>query len=435
MTRQITLDYDPRPHFVPFHQRNTRWSSIVAHRRCGKTVACINDLIPRALYNKKKNPRYGYIAPTYRQGKEIAWTYLKDFARPVTSKVREAELSLELINGSKISIFGADNPDSLRGLYFDGVILDEFGDMRPSVWGEVVLPTLVDRKGWAVFIGTPKGKNHFWEIHSRAANDSGWYCSTLKITDTGLFQEDEINEFRKQMSDEQFRQEFLCDFTAAIQGAYYASLLEEPLAGPGYNPDMPVFAASDLGYTDSTAYWFWQPSSDGYSIIDYEEADTQPLSYYFDLLRYKGYEYERIYLPHDAKAKSLQTGLSTIEQFVNAEFPVAIAPKLALQHGIDAARAIIPKCHWDLNNERVRNGIDALRSYRRAYDEKARVYRDTPMHDWSSHCADAFRYFALVTRHAIVAPPRVEEVKAPSGKYPFSLEDIWECQPKKSQRI
>ena len=160
----IVLPYEPRPHFIPFHQRSARWAAIVAHRRCGKTVGCINDTIAKALYNRKKNPRYGYIAPTYRQAKEIAWQYLKDDARPVVKKIREAELSIELINGAKVSLFGADNPDSLRGLYFDGVILDEFGDMRPSLWGEVILPTLVDRKGWAVFIGTPKGKNHFYDI-------------------------------------------------------------------------------------------------------------------------------------------------------------------------------------------------------------------------------------------------------------------------------
>jgi len=431
----LVLEYDPRPFFIPFHQRNKRWSSIVAHRRCGKTVGCINDLIAKALYNKRKNPRYGYLAPTYRQGKEIAWMYLKDFAKPVIKKAKESELSIELINGAKISIFGADNPDSLRGLYFDGVILDEFGDMRPSVWGEVVLPTLVDRRGWAVFIGTPKGKNHFWKLHETSKHDPDWFSSTLLVTETGLFGDEEIAEFRKQMSDEQFRQEFLCDFTAAIMGAYYASLLEEPRPGPPYDPSMPVFVSSDLGYTDSSAYWFWQPAPDGYAIIDYEEADTQPLSYYFDLLRYKGYEYETIYLPHDAKAKSLQTGLSTIEQFIQAQFPVAIGPKLALQHGIDAARAVIPKCSWDLTNSRVVSGIDALRSYRRSYDDKARVYRDTPMHDWSSHCADTFRGFALVTRHAIVAPPKVNEIKAPAGKYPFALEDIWECRPKKSLRI
>lgn len=310
---EVELEYDPRPFFIPFHQRSSRFSSIVAHRRCGKTVACVNDVVIRAAYNKKKHPRYGYIAPTYRQGKEIAWLYLKDAARPIVKRIRESELSVELVTGAKISIFGADNPDSLRGLYFDGVILDEYGDMRPSLWGEIILPTLVDRRGWAVFIGTPKGKNHFYAVHSQYEQDPAHFTLTLPVDKTELFSDDDVAEFRKQMSDEQFRQEFMCDFTAAITGAYYAKLLESPRSGPSYDPALPVYVSSDLGFTDSSSYWFWQEYPDGPNVIDYEEADNQALAYYFDLLRYKGFKYETIWLPHDAVAKSLQTGRSTIE--------------------------------------------------------------------------------------------------------------------------
>lgn len=428
----ITLDYTPRPFFVSFHARKSRFSSIVAHRRCGKTVACVNDIVVKAIRNRRKHPRYGYIAPTYRQGKEIAWLYLKDACRPISKKIKESELSIELINGAKITIFGADNPDSLRGLYFDGVILDEYGDMRPSLWGEVILPTLVDRKGWAVFIGTPKGMNHFYDVHTSYSQDPDHFSLTLPVTETALFDEVEIAEFRKQMSDEQFRQEFMCDFTAAITGAYYASLLENPLAGPRPDPELSVFVSADLGYTDSTALWFWQEHPDGPNIIDFEEADNQPLSYYFDLLRSKPYTFDTIWLPHDAVAKSLQTGRSTIEQFLTEEFPVRISPRLSIQHGIDAARMMIPKVRWNLENDRVRYGISALRSYRRSYDEKAKVFRDTPMHDWTSHCADAFRGFALVCNRATIQPV---EKPAPKNSYPFSLEDLWLSQPKKSHRI
>lgn len=432
MPQTIELKYSPRPHFIPFHQRNERYASIVAHRRAGKTVACVNDAVARALYNKKKNPRYGYIAPTYRQGKEIAWQYLKDDARPAITKIRESELSVELVNGAKISIFGADNPDSLRGLYFDGVILDEFGDMRSSMWGEVILPTLVDRRGWAVFIGTPKGKNHFYDIVQRSRAEQGWYASTLTVNDTDLFTKEEVEEFRKQMSDEQFRQEFMCDFTAAITGAYYGKLLEDPVAGPEWDPLLPVFASADLGYTDSTALWFWQSYPDGDAIIDYEEADNQRLQYYFDLLSYKGYEYDTIWLPHDAMAKTLQTGRSTIEQFLETGFPVRIAPKLAVQHGIDAVRKLLPRVRWNVNNPRVMQGIDALRSYRRQYDEIRKAYRDVPFHDWTSHCADALRVYALVTKNGKIPTP---EPQAQAPRYGFSLEDLFECQPKKSLRI
>lgn len=430
---EVTLEYDPRPFFIPFHQRTKRWSSIVAHRRCGKTVSCINDTVVRAIYNRKKHPRYGYIAPTYRQGKEIAWLYLKDAARPLIKKIKESELSVELVNGAKITIFGADNPDSLRGLYFDGVILDEYGDMRPSLWGEVILPTLVDRRGWAVFIGTPKGMNHFYDIHQRSQEDDDWFSLTLPISETGLFTDEETEQFRKQMSDEQYRQEFMCDFTAAITGAYYAKLLEEPQDGPGWDDSMPVYVSTDLGYTDSTALWFWQEYADGPNIIDYEEADNQALAYYFDLLRYKGYDYDTIWLPHDAMAKSLQTGRSTIEQFLAEEFPVRIAPRLAVQHGIDAVRSILPITRWNLENDRVKWGLNAMRSYRRQYNEIKKIYMDAPLHDWTSHCADAFRGLSLVCKRATL--PATESPAPSRSQYGFSLEDLYSCQPTRSLRI
>lgn len=429
MSNEITLEYDPRPFFIPFHQRSSRFSSIVAHRRCGKTVACVNDVAVRAIYNTKKHPRYGYIAPTYRQGKEIAWMYLKDATRPLLKeKPKESELSVTLINGAKISIFGADNPDSLRGLYFDGVVLDEFGDMRPSMWAEVILPTLLDRKGWAVFIGTPKGKNHFYDVHEAYKADPTCFTLTLPVDKTGLFDDEKVAEFRKQMSDEQFRQEFMCDFTAAITGAYYAKLLEKPRAGPSYDSQLPVWVSSDLGFTDSSAYWFWQEYPDGPNIIDYEEADNQALAYYFDLLRYKQFKYETIWLPHDAVAKSLQTGRSTIEQFLAEEFPVRIAPRLALQHGIDAVRKIIPITSWDTSNPRVVSALDTLRSYHRQYDEVKKIYRDSPSHDWTSHCADAFRGLSLVCRRGSIAAPEAPKQSATS--YGFTLEDLWTTQRK-----
>ena len=428
---EIELEYDPRPFFIPFHQRSSRFSSIVAHRRCGKTVACVNDVVVKAAYNKKKHPRYGYIAPTYRQGKEIAWLYLKDAARPIVKRIRESELSVELVTGAKISIFGADNPDSLRGLYFDGVILDEYGDMRPSLWGEIILPTLVDRKGWAVFIGTPKGKNHFYSVHTAYQQDPDHFTLTLPVTETQLFSEEDIEEFKKQMSDEQFRQEFMCDFTAAITGAYYAKLLETPRGGPAYSPELPVYVSSDLGFTDSSAYWFWQEYPDGPNVIDYEEADNQALAYYFDLLRYKKFQYDTIWLPHDAIAKSLQTGRSTIEQFLAEEFPVRIAPRLALQHGIDAVRKIIPQTSFDLTNPRVVSALDTLRSYHRQYDEVKKIYRDSPSHDWTSHCADAFRGLALVCRRGTIASP--EAPKQTANQYGFTLEDLWTTQTRQAR--
>ena len=420
MSRQIEVYYEPRPAFLAFHSREERWACIVFHRRGGKTVGCINDIHARALYTQKKNARYAYIAPFYRQAKDVAWMYLKDATQDSAVKVKESELSVELFNGAKITLYGADNPDALRGLYLDGVILDEFGDCRPSLWGEVVLPTLADRKGWAVFIGTPKGKNHFWQIRQRAKSEKGWFYLEVKASDPGcVLPEEELLEMRAQMTEAQYEQELECSFEAAVIGTYYAkqiSLMEsgridgtpgEPQIGVyKHDPDFPVQVAQDIGYSDSNAMWFWQHRADGIAVIDYEEHHGEALPFYYELLRSKPYEYETIWLPHDAKAKSLQTGRTTVEQWLSQinddgdqEFPIDIVPRLDIQHGIDAVRFILPHCYIDQAN--CGEGIEALRAYRRKYDEVTKAFSQKPLHDWSSNGADGFRYLALVAKEKI----------------------------------
>lgn len=450
------LTYEPREQFIPLHLDGNRWKCIVAHRRAGKTVACVNELITRATYTKKKNARYAYIAPFYRQAKEVAWQYLKDYAAPLDAKISESALSVILPhNDAKIQLFGADNPDALRGLYFDGVVIDEYGDTRPSLWGSVVLPTLADRKGWAVFIGTPKGKNHFYDIAQRAQTEPTWLFMELKASQTSILPEEELAELRAQMSEEEYRQEMECDFSAAVLGTYYATLLnmlesKGQLTTVSWDPHFPVEVSSDLGYTDSSAYWFWQYRPDGIAVIDYEEAHGQDLSYYFDLLHYKKYDYSTIWLPHDAKAKSLQTGRSTIEQFLHAKFPVRISPNLSVQHGIDAVRLVLPYCWFD--KVKCQDGIEALRAYRRSYDEVKKIFSDIPLHDWASNGADAFRYKALITK--LKLPKTNAEVKEEKKRklgdtYMYTgekdeqgrlltniiLDKLWDTAPQPSRRI
>jgi hypothetical protein len=398
------LEYEPRKQFVPFHNRSQRFSSLVCHRRAGKTVACVNDLVAKALHTSKKNARYAYIAPFYRQAKDVAWTYLKEAVGELATKVREADLRIELPNGAWITLYGADNPDALRGLYFDGVILDEFGDCRPALWAEVVLPTLLDRKGWAVFIGTPKGKNHFHTMNERAKQEDSWYQLTMKASESGIISQEDLEEIRRQMTEDQYNQEMECSFEAAVLGTYYASTIalmenQGKMGDVPYDPDYPVSAASDLGFTDSTAWWFWQTTPTGINIIDYEEHSGEHVDFYVDMLKGKSYRYDNIWLPHDAKAKTVATKRSTIEQFTdaftNTDTNVYIVPKLALQHGIDAARKILPQCRFD--KVACYDGIEALRAYRRQYNEVAKQFSKTPVHDWASNGADAYRYFSLVT--------------------------------------
>lgn len=249
MTEQVVrLGFAPRPWQELSLRQRKRFNIEVVHRRGGKTVKALMRTIYAALRNDKARPFYGYIAPQLKQAKAIAWEYLKQFVRPLPGvKVNESELWVELPNTARIRIFGADNPDSLRGLYFDGVVLDEVADMAPEVWGEVIFPALLDRKGWADFIGTPKGINLFSELYYAAVNDPEWYAALHTVYDTGTLTPQEIELARASMSESQFRQEFLCDFTAGSSNALLS--VDKVLAATGRHvrPDQYDFAAKVIG--------------------------------------------------------------------------------------------------------------------------------------------------------------------------------------------
>lgn len=217
--RHVTLPYAPRAAFLPFHQREQRFAALVCHRRAGKTVSTINDTIKRAILCPRDHGRYGYIGPLLSQAKETAWEYLKRFAQPLIVDKNEGELWVQLVNGSRIRIHGADNPDRLRGPYFDGVVLDEYADMKPVVWTEVVRPMLADRLGWATFIGTPKGRNSFYTIFRNATKDPEWFHMLLKASESGILDADEIAALVKDMPPPIIAQEMECSFEAptAIQ--------------------------------------------------------------------------------------------------------------------------------------------------------------------------------------------------------------------------
>ena len=214
----IELGYRPRAPQPEIHALMDahRFSVIVAHRRLGKTVCTVNQLIKRALMDTSGSGRYGYVAPYRNQAKSIAWDYLKRFSAPVPGRsVNEGELAVDFPNGARIRLFGADNADAMRGLYFDGVVLDEVADMRPEVWGEVVRPALSDRNGWACFIGTPKGMNLFYELYALGQNTPGWASAVYRADETGVIAGQELEDARAVMSANQYRQEFLCDFSAS----------------------------------------------------------------------------------------------------------------------------------------------------------------------------------------------------------------------------
>lgn len=402
--------------FAPLFLENKRWACVVAHRRCGKTVACIQKLVLGALQCGRPNPRFAYIAPFYKQAKDVAWAYLKEFTADIPgAKYHETELRVDFLSGARIRLYGADNPDALRGIYLDGVILDEFADMNPRTWSEVIRPALADRKGWAVFIGTPKGRNEFFNIHSVAQTSEDWTGILLKASETGLVDDDELRAAQILMTEEQYEQEFECSFQAAIQGAFYGRMLADleqrgRFATELYDPEIPVDTAWDFGHTDDTAIWFVQIHRGEVRVIDYYATHGEDIEHYAKVLQEKPYSYDRHWVPHDARAKVFAAAGKTIkEQAATLGITMTVVEKISVQQGIQAVRMMLPQCWFD--QDAAADGIECLRQYQREWDDDKKVFRKTPLHNWASHGADAFRMLAVAYRERM--PKRPEKPKVP----------------------
>lgn len=400
-TPNVVIPYAPRTAFLPLHQRTERWAAIVAHRRAGKTVACVNDLIKRALENQRQYPppRYGYLAPTYAQAKDVAWEYLKHYCEPIPGcTVREVDLQVVLPTGAIIRLYGADNYDRMRGLYFDGVVIDEPADIDPRAWPEVIRPALADQGGWAVFIGTPKGRNHFFSLVTDGEKDGSWQVLRLPASETGILPTAELLDARRTMSPEQYLQEFECSFDAAIVGAYYGKHMadaerDKRICGVAHDPIVKTWTAWDLGMRDSTAIWFAQQVGREIHLIDYYETSGMDLAHYVGEIDKRGYLYGGHIVPHDAQARELGTGRSRLEILESLGLHCTIAKSHRVEDGIEAVRSILPRCWFDAT--KCERGIDALKVYRAEYDDKLKALRPRPVHDWASHGADAFRYLAV----------------------------------------
>lgn len=396
---RIVIPYAPRRHFLPFHTSDKRWRIIVAHRRAGKTVACINELIRAALTCDKPDPRVAYVGPLFKQAKDVAWSYLKEFTRDIPGRnVNETELRVDLPNGGRVRLYGADNPDALRGLYLDSVVLDEFADMRPRFLPEVIRPALSDRRGSLTLIGTPKGHNEFYDRYQAAQEDPEWFHMILRASETSIVNAEELASAAKLMSEAQYAQEYECSFEAAIEGAYYGLLLEKAqaegrIAALPHNPALPVYTAWDLGVGDDTSIWFAQRSGGWLHIIDHYATNGQSASHYVDVLRGKPYTYATHFLPHDAENREWTNGKSRLDTLKSLGLQnCKVIPRMAVDDGINAVRLLLPTVRFD--TEKCKSGLESLRQYRREYDENKRVFKTTPLHDWCSHDADAFRYLA-----------------------------------------
>jgi phage terminase large subunit len=410
MARTIEIDsgYEPRSIFWPYHERTQRFSVGVAHRRAGKTVAHIAELIKDAI-STPNEARCAYIAPTFTQAKDIAWQYLKRFGLVIPgSEANESELRLDLPTGGRVRLYGAENADRLRGLYFDHVVLDEYAQMRPGIWGEIVRPTLADRRGKASFIGTPMGRNQFYELMYGdadgkwvgAVNDPEWFTFTIKASSSGVLDPIELEALRKTQTPEQYEQEFECSFTAAIIGAYFGKEMAEAeregrICSVPHNAGFPVQTWWDLGINDKTAIWFVQYIGREIHLIDYIEESDHAVDYYAKELDRRPYKYSELVLPHDAGGREKQTGKTYQEALSNLGYrnSVVLPRTDDVVGGINEARLLLGRCWFDA--VKCKRGIEALRQYRREYDDKLRNFKGKPLHDWCADGADAFRAGAM----------------------------------------
>jgi hypothetical protein len=405
--------YSPRLYQRVLHQSLTRRNAIVIHRRAGKTVFCVNELILKAL--QKPNGRFAYIAPQRMQAKDIVWDFFKTYTKGLQGiSFNESELRCDFPNGARITLYGCENPEALRGKGWDGAVLDECQDIPEQVYSLVIFPALQDKKGWVIFVGTPKGKgnNLLWlKLKEANANPAKWFSAVIPITRSGVFNEEEIAEIREGQTEEAFEQEFMCSFEGAIPGAFYVKELSRLAAAGhigsyGWNKAHPVHTAWDLGMADATAIWFFQIIGNEIHLIDYEEGSGLSIPDWCSLVNSKPYNFGSHIAPHDIEVRSNDLfGAPTrreIARNYGIDFDIVI-PRMSVIEGINAARVMLDRCRF--NEEKTERGISCLKQCRPIIDKHG-VLSPKPVHDEYSHGSDAFRYLAL----------GVEEVRAYAGK-------------------
>jgi len=395
----VIIPYAPRGHQQDLHDQLKRFNVIVCHRRFGKTVFAINELLKQCMMNTQERPRYAYLAPTYKQAKTIAWDYLKHYSRPIPGiTINEAELRIDYPHGGRIQLFGCDNPDALRGIYLDGCIFDEYAQMPASLFGEVIRPALSDRKGFGIFIGTPKGKNSFFDLYSKAKDHPKWFTSLHKASDTRIVDNEELEDAQSMMTLEEYQQEYECSWTAAIRGAVYGSEMGAAIADKRVRfvpiePMLDVHTFWDLGISDAMSIWFVQATGNEIRCINYYENSNHGMQHYITYLenfaRQHSINYGKHHAPHDIAVRELMSGKSREDTAREMGINFLKGKQCRIEDGIEATRRILPRVFFD--EDRCKQGIESLTQYKYQWDDKKGVFGKTPVHDWTSHAADSFR--------------------------------------------
>ena len=401
----VTGDYQERAWAAAAHDGMERYrnSVIVAHRRAGKTVAVVAQVIRDVFACQHPEPQAAYIAPTAKQARRVSWPYFRRMLANVPGvKFKEAQQEIALPNGGRITLASGEDYDAIRGMYLDAAVVDEAADCPESLITAVLMPALLDRDGKLILIGTVKGRGPFWRMYEKARDSEDWYAGLFLPRDTGVIPDHKLEAIRRELSESEFAQEFLCDPSAAVKGAFWAKELRQAeaegrICAVRHDQRLPVVAAMDLGMADSTAIWLAQLHSGGeIRLIGYREYQNTAFVRILQELRELPYKIDRWIGPHDLRVREYTSGQSRLDAAADLGIIFEVCPRLPVIDGIEAVRACINRMVFDQVG--CRSGLDVLALYRAKWDDTARVLSRNPIHDFTSHGADAMRYLITGTQ-------------------------------------
>lgn len=399
----------------------------VWHRRAGKDDVLLNH-VACAAHERVAN--YWYCLPAYAQARKALWEAVSPhtgkrridqaFPEELRAATNEQEMRIRFKNGSSFQLIGSDSFDAVVGSTPAGIVFSEYALSNPAAWS-FFRPILLENNGWATFVSTPRGKNHFRDLYNYARTAADWFSELLTAEQTGVFTAeqlaDELREMQAQHGDDfgraVFEQEYMCSFEAAILGSIWGDLVaradrEGRIGVVPFEPERPVMTAWDLGFTDDTAIWFFQMVAGEVRVLDYYEDAGKGIEHYADILKAKKklnhWTYGTHFLPHDARARTLAAGGKSIQQQLHAHNVgrIVIAPRLDVEEGIQAGRATFP--HVWIDAENCAAGIEHLRNFKREWDDEKKVFSMRPVHDKASHAASAWRTLSLVWKNPKTRP-------------------------------
>jgi len=409
-TVRLPNSWRPRPYQLKlwnYLESGGKRAAAVWHRRAGKDDVALHWA---AVAAHQRIGTYWHMLPEAKQARKVIWEAVNPhtgrrriddaFPHAIRAGSREDEMIIRFKSGSTWQVVGSDNYNSLVGAPPVGIVMSEYALAKPQAW-DFLRPILAENGGWALFIYTARGENHGKDLYDMAKGNEAWFAERLTVEDTKAIALAIIEEERRSgMSEAMIQQEYYCSFSAPVAGSYYGELInkaeaEKRIGIVPYDTGALVTTAWDLGYGDDTAIWFAQIVGREERIIDYYENRGVGLDHYAKVLKEKPYVYHKHLLPHDGAKGELIAGTTIVKQAqaLLGEKNIEVQPRLSVEEGINAGRALLAKCRID--DGRCAQGLKALKLYRRDWNEDRKVFSDRPRHDWTSHAADAWRGLAL----------------------------------------